>query len=303
MPSAALTREELSGVISAAANTTGGWGYYPGKASRIEPTCWAMLALSGETAASAAGAGHQFLAGCQRSDGLLSDRSDLPSNSSWSALTFLTLSALSTSFPSSDFRERLLEAVVKSGGVQLANSPQLRQNNRLKGWSWTPGTFSWAEPTSWCLLALKRAVRASADGGPDVILRRIAEGEALLADRVCESGGWNFGNANVHGQNLPAHIPTTALGLLALQDKPESHVVQRSLAFVEEHWRKELSGTALALSLICLRIYGRATGELEAAMMSQWERTSFLGNLATASMACCALNMSARARSAFSLRT
>src|SRR4051812_8868605 len=24
-----------------------GWGYYEGKASRIEPTCWALLALSG----------------------------------------------------------------------------------------------------------------------------------------------------------------------------------------------------------------------------------------------------------------
>ena len=31
--------------LLAGRNADGGWGYYPGKASRLEPTCWALLAL------------------------------------------------------------------------------------------------------------------------------------------------------------------------------------------------------------------------------------------------------------------
>ena len=48
---------------------------------------------------------------------------------------------------------------------------------------------------------------------------RIRDGEAVLRDRVCVDGGWNYGNSNVFGKNLPAYIPTTAIALLALQDR------------------------------------------------------------------------------------
>ena len=41
MPPLALALRE-------ARNLDGGWGYYAGKSSRLEPTCWALLALGGE---------------------------------------------------------------------------------------------------------------------------------------------------------------------------------------------------------------------------------------------------------------
>ena len=31
-------------------NGDGGWGYEPGRTSRLEPTCWALLALGGAQA-------------------------------------------------------------------------------------------------------------------------------------------------------------------------------------------------------------------------------------------------------------
>ena len=31
--------------LLAGRNADGGWGYYAGKASRLEPTCWGLLAL------------------------------------------------------------------------------------------------------------------------------------------------------------------------------------------------------------------------------------------------------------------
>lgn len=232
--------------------------------------------------------GHrQFLLSRQRSDGLFSDQQDLPANLSWSALALIALSTLSA--VPADPRAKVVQAIIGAEGVRLPDSPVFKQNNQLKGWSWVPDTFSWVEPTSWCVLALKK----TADSEPRFAKEaaaRIAEGERLLFDRACESGGWNFGNANAFGTNLPAHVPTSAIGLLALRDKTGHPVVEKSLAFVEQHWRQELSGTALSLSIICLKIYGRPTSALEHTLAQQWERTRFLGNLAASAMASLALS-------------
>jgi hypothetical protein len=292
-----MLKDELAGILLKEARATGGWGYYSGNASRIEPTCWAMLALADEAHNDAHVA---FLTRCQRADGLMSDRPEFPANLSWTALAFLTFTALSSTV-TAEARSRLLTAMTKTAGLALANTPTFRQNNMLQGWPWMPDTFSWVEPTSWCLLALKQAVRSVPSRATDAVRRRIADGEALLIDRVCATGGWNFGNSNAFGTNLPAHAPTSAIGLLALQDRRELPVVQRSLAFVEEHWKRELSGTALALSMICLRTYGRPTAEIEAAISAQWQHTRFLGNLAATSMVRCALTMNPGAAAALSL--
>src|SRR5438105_856772 len=36
---------DMRRALLSAVNADGGWGYYPGHASRLEPTCWALLAL------------------------------------------------------------------------------------------------------------------------------------------------------------------------------------------------------------------------------------------------------------------
>ena len=294
--------EELSRILIGSANANGGWPYYPGKLSRIEPTCWAALALLSR-AAEEVGVHLRYITQFQHPDGLLGDSPELPANLSWSALGFLTAASLPDTSTGSAFRHSLLGALVNTSGVQLNDSPVIRQNNKLKGWPWIPDTFSWVEPTSWGILALKTALRESATSANGAIATRVAEGEAVLIDRVCDAGGWNFGNATVFGKNLPPHIPTTVLGLIALQDKRQLPAVQRSLDFVEQHWRNELSGTALALSLICFRIYSRPTEELETALARQWQRTQFLGNIATTAMALCALDSNSGAMRALTLRS
>lgn len=293
-------RGELAAVLTATANPGGGWGYYPRKHSRIEPTCWSLLATAAGTVSGERLAVHRrFLGTCQRAGGLLSDGDDLPVNLTWSALAFLSLGGTAAR-PTEDFRRQLIRAITKTAGVQVRDNPLLRQNNGLKGWPWMPDTFSWAEPTSWCVLALKQASRGLSDLPSDAA-SRIAEGEALLMDRACQSGGWNYGNANAFGKNLPAHVPTTAVGLLALGDKREHPIVQRALEFLESHWQRESSGTALALAAICLRIFGRPTAQVETALVGQWERTRFLENIAATAMAACALDGESGAFSALSV--
>jgi hypothetical protein len=92
---------------------------------------------------------------------------------------------------------------------------------------------------------------------------RVRVGEQVLNDRACRGGGWNYGNSNVYGQDLLPYVPTTALALLALQDRRSDVLVARSLERLERDMTTERSALALSLALICLRIYGRPTGVAE----------------------------------------
>jgi hypothetical protein len=115
MPPPLPLNDQLVGALSGASNTSGGWGYYRGKLSRIEPTCWALLALSPQLVRT--GQAHRaFVLGCQRSGGLLSDRSDLPPSVERLHVT-LALSASGRTF-----RERLAGAR-QCGRSQPENSP------------------------------------------------------------------------------------------------------------------------------------------------------------------------------------
>jgi hypothetical protein len=85
-------------------------------------------------------------------------------------------------------------------------------DTELPAWPWTPGDFSWVEPTALAMLAIKRSSRA---GDP-----RVAQGEHLLADRAAfdgSQGGWNYGEPRVLGADLSPAVVPTALAVLALQ--------------------------------------------------------------------------------------
>jgi hypothetical protein len=157
----------------------------------------------------------------------------------------------------------------------------------VQGWSWISGTFSWVEPTAWAVLALKMCrgrgvVIKGADG-------RIRDGESLLRDRVCAGGGWNYGNSNVFGKDLPAYVPTTAIGLLALHDCRDEAFVQRSLDYLEEQAVRHPSVRALALSVLALRRHGRSTSPVESTLRT-WVESRPPGDVASLGMAVCALD-------------
>jgi hypothetical protein len=259
------------------ANPDGGWAYYPGHASRLEPTCWALLALLAHpsTAASDMSAHQDFLLRSRRSDGLLLEQAvgeeNRPNLAFNGVLALLVLAE--RRLVSDTFRTALISALIADKGVQLPASSINRQDNSLQGWAWIDSSFSWVEPTCWCLLALKKALSAS-PGARD----RIRDGERLLVDRCCAAGGWNYGNANMLGQDLRPYVSTTALGLLAMQDRRQEPCVVRSLDYLVRNRMSETSAMALALTLISLRVLGVPTEDVESRLLSQWDRTAFLGN-------------------------
>jgi len=124
----------------------------------------------------------------------------------------------------------------------------------LVGWPWYPDTFSWIEPTSYSLMALKSR-RADLRGRH--ARARIDEAERMILDRECLGGGWNYGNSRVLDEELWPYPDTTALALIALQDFSRPEALERSLAALEAMIQDRVSVLGLALAVLALQLHGR----------------------------------------------
>jgi hypothetical protein len=284
-------------------NADGGWGYYPGKSSRLEPTCWALLALARE-----AGAPLDIspLQKWPRDAGWLVDATGAPINYAFNAFAALTLLQHPDGSP---LAAPVAAQLLRAKGVRLEQAAQLRQDNSLQAWPWIDQTFSWVEPTSWCLLLLKKLrkdlrghfpLRSSAEMTSEVI-GRIEVGQQMLIDRACKTGGWNYGGSNVYGQELWAYVPTTALGLLAMQDRRDDPVVTRSLHFLQKDIGTERSAPALALALVCLRVFGVNAESFEQDLLTRLDLSRALGSTVALASSLYALAGTRHGMAAFTL--
>jgi hypothetical protein len=203
-------------------NADGGWGYFPGKQSWLEPTAYAALALHGEPPADRAWA---LIRSWQMADGGWRPAADVQMPH-WTTALGVTIA-----IARGEFGEPFQKGVawlLGSAGVEskLINRAAARvglleadRDLSLKGWPWKPNTSSWVEPTAHSLVALKRAaLYLQTARVPIVELReRVRIGEAQLLDVRCRDGGWNYGSRAVLGEDLPSYPETTALALLGLQ--------------------------------------------------------------------------------------
>jgi hypothetical protein len=169
----------------------------------------------------------------------------------------------------------IAEALVAHSGIQLPDSPQIRQDSSLRGWSWHDGVFSWIEPTAWCVLAVKKFARTSPGAAA-----RLDEAERLFRDRACVGGGWNHGNREVLGQNLPAFVPATAITIVAMQDRLDAPVMREAVDFLSRNRATERSSSALALTWLALTIAGAKTDDLVPILSDTTATAEQLGNLA-----------------------
>ena len=275
MTAPTLTRE-LGELLRGFRNPDGGWAYYAGKTSRLEPTCWALLAL-GDTVDG------EVLRRWPASDGLLLEHAGGRPNYGFQGLALMIL--LHRNIEHQRGNRALVAAIQRVKGIALPDSQRFRQDNSLQGWSWIPETFSWVEPTAYCLLALKKARGA----GMPIDTVRIRDAEALLFDRTCAGGGWNFGNSRVLGQDLPAYVPTTALALLALQDRTSEAAFASSRTLLEKDALSEPSSMALSLALLALRVLGKPAPGVRSALEKQMPKTLALANHHAMAMALFAL--------------
>jgi len=161
----------------------------------------------------------------------------------------------------------------------------------LSGWSWTAGAFSWVEPTSYSLMALKKLRPSLIGTNCD---ERIRQGEMLIYDRMCENGGWNYGNSRVLGEALWPYPDVTAVALIALQDRAGSEANQTSLRALCAMMREAASGAALGWGILGLTLYNQDVREWKRILVNIFEKTRFLGETKPLALAVLALADGAR---------
>jgi hypothetical protein len=275
-------------------NGDGGWGAVTGGPSNSECTALACLALM-QQSANASGpidAGITWLAGRQVEGGGWRYSDDGPITT-WP--TPIVLLALRT--------ERRTEAAVAAGyawllstrGERIPWRARFRQflsgqqvielDSTLDGWPWVPGTFSWVEPTSWALMALK-AYDAGRATRP--VRRRIRDGERMLIDRACVGGGWNYGNRRVYDEDLPAYPDTSALALLGLRGLRDP-AVEAGFAALDGLLDAQASGLALALGLLSRRAWRRDPADLAERLAQRYEAGFFRDDQRTLALAALSL--------------
>jgi hypothetical protein len=163
---------------------------------------------------------------------------------------------------------------------------ELHLNLDLVGWPWLAGNFSWVEPTSYSLIALKtlklRRVGISVD-------ERIKQGELMIYDRMCQGGGWNYGNSAALGEDLWPYPDITALALIALQDHREKEANRQSVQALKAMLKNVNSGLALSWSIICLSLYGEDVIKWKDLLKQSFYRTQFLGETKSIALSLLAL--------------
>ncbi len=265
-PVCTLVEKEFLPFLLRAQNADGGWGYRPGLRSRVEPTSWALLALQEFSGTSpldgALARGLRFLLGAQLPDGSWPAAAGqeegcwVTSLACWALLAQKEsleslargLRWLSEEWPG-DARLwwRLVRRLSKDRGISA-------QDDSYSGWSWTPGTASWVEPTSHALIVLHSSPAALIPSG---VSRRQELAEAMLYDRICPGGGWNCGNPMVYGVPGEPLVSTTVWALLALRGNSHRTENQRSLDWLERMSGRIRSPGSLALAQIGLDSHGR----------------------------------------------
>ncbi|MGH9357016.1 MAG: hypothetical protein ACRD10_12865 [Terriglobia bacterium] len=249
----------------------GGWGYRAGSlASAVEPTSWALKALSavaGQTKpAQSAARGLCWLSGSQLADG---SWPQFPGQTQgcWTASlacgaysAFLARSPESCEIPLARGLEWLCNSTPGENSWRSRVRFRLRPTSSPRtpgvyGWSWTKNTSSWVEPTAHALLALRAAPSAFL---PKRAKGRIARAERFLFTRRCREEGWDVGNPPCDGIGRTPQPECTAWALMALSNYADRTDVKDSIDWLESRAPLLKGWATRSVVQICLQAYGRA---------------------------------------------
>lgn len=302
--SAASLRSVCAQFLAASQNADGGWGHHPGSESGVEPTAWALIGLAALDRDGEASDSGEFEAEKVRGFEWL-HRIQLP-DGSWPAFKGLTEGCWATSLVGfalaahHESTERVARGVkwlveTRPGEASLLRQLQrrfsrgrsvARQNLSLHGWSWTPGTASWVEPTAYALILLSSVPQTL---HPPGTAKRISLAENMLYDRMCPGGGWNTGNPEVYSVAGLPRIGPTVWALLALRRYPSRPENQQSLRWLEQHQPTIRGPGSLALANLALVSYGRPVEPLAPALEKMYEQNRFFQSVIVYAWAAIAL--------------
>jgi hypothetical protein len=276
-----------------------GLGYLADDGPAAEPTAWAAMALLAHGRRKEAVGKLPLLADWQQGDGSVPVR-QAETEPCWTTSLAVTawqaiLRAQASSFVTGDevaasdadrFRTaatkgrdwllRTRSEVVTWGDPQMAG-----HDGTLIGWPWAPGTHAWVEPTALAVLALKASKCAEHS--------RTREAVRLLIDRLLPGGGCNYGNTEVLGQKLLAHVQPSGLVLLALAGEQDpSGKIERTKSYLLRALPGTKAPQSLAFGLLGLAAHGVRPPEAEAWLAAAASRA--LSDPAPMAIALLALN-------------
>lgn len=214
-------------------NRDGGWGYFAGKQSWLEPTTYALLALHGDAESREASTrAWSLLQTWQLADGGWKPAAQLAASTWVTALGVIASSLHPDGGAGMDrgtawlLRSTGIENSLKNRVMAYLGRADTGRDTRYRGWPWRDGTVAWVEPTVHAIVALRlAATRFKSSEVKD----RIAEGESLLLSMRARDGGWNYGSPAALGIDLPSYPETTALAILGLQERTPGPSRERAL--------------------------------------------------------------------------
>ena len=238
-------------------NPDGGWGYYPGKPSWLEPTVWAALALHGDPAADRA---WNLVRGWQLPTGAWRASATVPEES-WASSLAVTLHCV-RGVEDEAWRKGVGWLISTKGTTAgwwdvfmgwLASFKQeiSAHDPTLAGWPWRDGNASWVEPTVHAVVALRQSAQRF---GGESLNERLKIGEKLLLDRRCSDGGWNYGNTRVLGEDLASYPECTALGLIGLCGS-KGYDLRRSYGTARKYWDSQIPAFGRAQLRVAMRLH------------------------------------------------
>jgi len=235
--------------LAKAQRRDGGWSYFADGDSAIEPTAMAVAALHAlDVEPHAWQRGLEFLISMQADGGALRPQPSQPEATALSALAAVVMVRCGGDVTVAG---QVADALKSWTPRTMERNAAIGNDPTLRGFAWTPRTFSWVEPTAYGVMLFDALGR-----GDDP---RIAESRALLVDRAVPTGGWNYGNPSVLGAVLEADPQTSAVALLALLDDPARRQVGMGAAFLQAQARSITSALTRAWVAIALRAVGDET--------------------------------------------
>jgi uncharacterized protein (DUF362 family) len=239
-------------------NADGGWGYAEGLPSQPEPTSLAILALAKQPQHR-----DQCLKACQFLSSLQDSRGAIRppqafEKSYWP--TGLAIIALHHLQPESPVIKKALGWLFSQRTVTRTMNDDIARDfeidTSLVGWSWTEDTFSWVDPTSWVVLALRHTGYADHP--------RTLEGLKLLLDRAYPEGGANCGNRRIYGSRTEPVPANTCSLLLAHSGLADDEKLAASRRYLRESITRHADLENLCWTRLALDAWTSETATSEA---------------------------------------
>lgn len=166
------------------------------------------------------------------------------------------------------FADRIARAAAWALGQEpttIPRDPIFGHDTTIEGWSWAPATHSWLEPTAFYSIALRRCGHASHP--------RRGEAVRLLVDRLMPSGGANYGNTTVFGQELLQHVHSSGVAAWALAGEGvEDPRLDATLGYLRRAIEEPTGVASLCWAVRGLASHGRTNWQVMTPFVEAWPR-------------------------------